>query len=126
MFFLADWMFVKDLSLERAVVVHGVGPVERNTAASIMIQRQARSCLGQKIIMMELVVGARRGSRKKTIVLADIAVIVERDGKSVFLQKYYHKVVFPIKRRSSSIGDDDVICFLHILLKLYWEINKGC
>jgi hypothetical protein len=35
---------------------HGVGPAEKNTVDNIMMLAQARSCLEQKIIMMETVV----------------------------------------------------------------------
>ena len=62
----------------------GAGPVGKSTVASIMILRQARSFLEQKIIMMEPAVEARMGSKKKSIVLAAIVGIVENAGRDYF------------------------------------------
>jgi hypothetical protein len=64
------------------VVVPGAGPVVKNTAALITIPPQDNACRRQKTIIILFVVAKRLGSRRRTIVEADIQGIVRGDGKS--------------------------------------------
>lgn len=67
--------------LEWAVVNHGVGLVEKNIVANIMMQLQVKDYLRQKTVMMHLVAQKRKTSNKMTIVLAVTRDTVVNGGK---------------------------------------------
>ena len=71
--------FIKNLD----VVVPGAGIVERNTALRIMTRSQVNACPTQKTIIMPCVVGLKRDSRKRSIVLEGILRIVVDAGKQI-------------------------------------------
>jgi len=81
MSFLVAWISRISFMLGRAVGAHGAGSVVRNIVAHIMTRELVRNHQRPKIIM-ELAVGMRWGSRKKTIALGDIIHIVGRGGRS--------------------------------------------
>ena len=60
---------------------HGAGPVERSSVDNIQIQSQDSSVWELEIIMMDPAVDQNQDSKKKTIVLVDIAAIAENDGE---------------------------------------------
>ena len=65
----------------KAVAAHGVGRVERNIVARIMIPSQGSVYRALKIIITPSAVRRRRDSRKRSIVVAGILDIVPGDGK---------------------------------------------
>jgi len=74
------WISRISFMLGQAVGGHGVGCVVRNIAANIMTRPLARNHRRRRTITLP-VVGKRLASRKKTIALEDIILIVERDGR---------------------------------------------
>lgn len=67
----------------KAVAAHGVGRVEKNIVARIMIPSQDSVYRALRIIMTRFAVNRRRDSRKRTIVVVGIRVIVPGDGNVV-------------------------------------------
>ena len=65
----------------KAVAARGVGRVERNIVARIMIPSQGSVYRALKIIMTRFAVNRRRDSRKRSIVVVGIRDIVPGDGK---------------------------------------------
>ncbi len=79
-FFHVDWTSSKGLLQELDAVVHGAGRVEKNTVPRILILTQVKNFLQEKTTTMQTVVAKNRASKKKTIVLEAIAVIVANVG----------------------------------------------
>jgi hypothetical protein len=65
----------------KAVAAHGVGRVERNIVARIMIPSQDSVYRALKIITTPSAVRRRRDSRKRSIVVGGIRVIVPGGGR---------------------------------------------
>ena len=63
------------------MVVPGAGIAERNTVLGIMTRLQGNVWPMQKTIIMPYVVGLKKGSRKRSIVLEGIRVIVVDAGE---------------------------------------------
>lgn len=73
-------MIRTDFTWDSDVENRGAGLVGRNTVANTTILPQVRSCQQQKTITMDLAVGTKRDSRKKTTVPEDIQDIVGNAG----------------------------------------------
>ena len=65
----------------KAVAAHGVGRVERNIVARIMIPSQGSVYRALRIIMTRFAVNRRKDSRKRSIVVEAIQDIVGDGGK---------------------------------------------
>jgi hypothetical protein len=76
------WRQLVSFTRVKAVAAHGVGRVERNIVARIMIPSQGSVYRALRIIMIHFAVSRRKDSRKRSIVVGGIRVIVPGGGKT--------------------------------------------
>ena len=81
MYLRAAWRQQVSFMRVKAVAAHGVGRVERNIVARIMIPSQGSVYRALKIITTPSAVRRRQDLRKRSIVVAGILDIVPGDGK---------------------------------------------
>ena len=90
MFFHVVLILVGIFIVVQDVEKPGAGPVEKSFAASIPIQSLVNNVWELEIITMDPAVDQNQDSKKKTIVLVDIVVIVENDGKEQVITRQQH------------------------------------